>query len=118
MQQLVFLLAVLACPVGMGLMMWFMMKGMGGMGGMGGQNGQNANVNQPMATPTWQPYVDQEPGLGARNDGDARDEDIAALQAQVADLERQNRRLAEQFDRFGAQAAPGSGGRRNAERLG
>lgn len=115
MQQLVFLLAVLACPVGMGLMMWFMMKG---MGGMGSQNGQNASTNQPMATPTWQPRVDQEPALDARNDGDARDEDIAALQAQVADLERHNRRLAEQLDRFGAQAAPGSGGLRNADRLG
>lgn len=117
MQQLVFLLAVLACPVGMGLMMWFMMKGMGGMG-MGGQNGQNANAHQPMVTPTWQPRADQEPAVDAHNDRDARDEDIAALQGQIADLERQNRRLAEQLDRFGAQAAPGTGGLRNADRLG
>ncbi len=30
MQTLLYGLAVLACPVGMGLMMWFMAKGMGG----------------------------------------------------------------------------------------
>ena len=30
MSELLLTLAVLACPLGMGAMMWFMMKGMGG----------------------------------------------------------------------------------------
>ncbi|MPZ66005.1 MAG: DUF2933 domain-containing protein [Pseudonocardiaceae bacterium] len=41
MEALLLGLAVLACPVGMGAMMWFMMRGSGGQGG-GSQRDQTA----------------------------------------------------------------------------
>jgi hypothetical protein len=44
MESVLVALAVLACPIGMGAMMWFMAKGMRG-GKSGSQPGQTASVD-------------------------------------------------------------------------
>ncbi len=65
MPEAFYALAVLACPVGMGLMMWFMMRG-------GKQSGPSARDEQP-APPS------------------ASDTELAALRAEVDQLRAEHR---------------------------
>jgi hypothetical protein len=68
MTNLLYVLPALACPIGMGAMMWFMMRGMGG--------------NKP-APP--------QPGPYAGSPGADTDAEIARLRAQVDQLEAARR---------------------------
>jgi hypothetical protein len=61
MQQLLYSLAALACPVGMGLMMWMMMRG------QGGNKGSQANPAPPA-------------------EGEDRAGQVAALRAEIEQL--------------------------------
>ncbi|HEX9924424.1 MAG TPA: hypothetical protein VGD99_17335 [Anaerolineae bacterium] len=63
-QYLVLLLAALACPLGMGAMMWWMQRGMS---------------HPPAGEPPPSPQLEASDGLVARNQ---------ALEARVAELER------------------------------
>lgn len=65
MPEAFYALAILACPVGMGLMMWFMMRG-------GEQSRPNVPAEQP-AQPT------------------TSDADVAALRAEVDQLRAEHR---------------------------
>lgn len=47
MSELLLTLAVLACPLGMGAMMWFMMKGMGGK--QAGSTSMPGRTDDPVA---------------------------------------------------------------------
>lgn len=69
MEQLFYLLAVLACPVGMGAMMWFMMRGGGRQ-----RSGPGPAAHHGKA------------GDYADFDADSRQRDVAALREEVADL--------------------------------
>ena len=69
MEQYLPILFILACPVGMGLMMWFMMRG---------QHGQNTTQASPV-----QPSP-------------AQQEEIAMLRAEIATLREQQQRHTEQ----------------------
>lgn len=62
-------LAVLACPVGMGVMMWFMMKGRRNHGGA--------------------PRQDTTPVYADFNGADPRQQELASLRKEVADLRDQ-----------------------------
>lgn len=64
LQFLILLLAALACPLGMGAMMWWMHRGMS---------------HPPAAEPPPAPQVEASAGLVARNQ---------ALEARLAELER------------------------------
>lgn len=70
---------MLVCTLGMGAMMWLMMRGMGG-------------ENQHMTSPT---AMDALPAsvVGMRQANDGRDAEIAELRAQIEDLESHNRAL-------------------------
>jgi len=72
MQQYLPVLFILACPVGMGLMMWFMMRG---------QHGQN--TTRASAAPP----------------SPAQQEEIAMLRAEITTLRQQQQRLTEQQPR-------------------
>jgi len=65
MPEAFYALAVLACPVGMGLMMWFMMRG-------GKRSGSSASDEQP-ASPS------------------ASDAEVTALRAEVDQLRAEHR---------------------------
>jgi hypothetical protein len=81
MHQLLYLLPALGCPVGMGAMMWFMMRS-----GKSGQAGQPGQAAQPG---TLVPAV--------------QDQEIAALRAEVDQL-----RAAERDAREPDRSGPGS----------
>ena len=72
MQQFLYLIPALACPVGMGLMMWLMMRGMGG----------NKNQNQ-----TGQPRDPWHPEFGRDDVG------VLTPEEKLAVLQERQRRL-------------------------
>ena len=82
MHQLLYLLPALGCPLGMGAMIWFMMRS--GKSGQSGQSGQSGHAVQPgtIAPPAVQ------------------DQEIAALRAEVDQL-RAAQRDAREPDRSG-----------------
>lgn len=76
MHQLLYLLPALSCPLGMGAMMWFMMRS--------GKSGQSGQATRP----------------GAIAPSAAQDQEIAALRAEVDQL-RAAQRDAREPDRSG-----------------
>lgn len=85
MSTLVSLLPALACPLGMGLMMWLMTRG----------------SEDRAATAT---ADEASPDAGA-------DDGLASLRAQLGEVEAQQAALAAQIGRFGAADGPGSTGK-------
>lgn len=98
MQQLLYYLPFLACPVGMGLMMWLMMRG----------NKQNPSSDMSTMRHSallganrylWRedaPTVDQAPSDAQLPDGRTREEQLATLHTRLATLqERQQALMAE-----------------------
>ena len=73
---------MLVCTLGMGAMMWLMMRGMGG----------GSHPINPMNSPS---VMDALPAsvTDMRQAGDGRDAEIAELRAQIEDLESRNRAL-------------------------
>ena len=98
MQQLLYYLPVLACPVGMGLMMWLMMRG--NKNGSGHDMSTTRQAAQSGADRyLWREgsqAVDYAPPNAQLSDGRTRDEQLTDLHARLADLhERQEAILAE-----------------------
>ena len=79
MHQLLYLLPALGCPLGMGAMIWFMMRS-----GKSGQSGQSGHAVQP----------------GTIAPSAVQDQEIAALRAEVDQL-RAAQRDAREPDRSG-----------------
>lgn len=88
MDSLLSWLPLLACPVGMGLMMWLMMRG---------NNSQTMGSGQRPAQhgPTGRSTVDPSP-----------DERLGQLRAQLAEIQAQQAAIAEQIARLSAEARP------------
>ena len=78
------LLCALACPVVMGAAMWLMMRG---------DRGQPGDVPQPTAANTALEPPDTSPSA---------DDRLAALRAQLGDVETQQAAIAAQVERLGA----------------
>ena len=98
MQQLLYYLLLLACPVGMGLMMWFMMRG-----------NNHSGMRQPVAPAerllSRENARSVQAGItaAAHADGRTRDEQLTDLHDRLADLgERQRDLLAELHELEGA----------------
>jgi hypothetical protein len=89
MENVAYLLPLLACPVGMGLMMWLMRRGNGGqaMGRMQTPAG-NAPASQPNADAS-------------------EDERLTQLRAQLGEVQAQQAAIAEQIARLTAEDQSG-----------
>lgn len=88
MGNFVYLLTLLACPVGMGVMMWLMMRG---------RHGQTADSERPAAqdVATKQQVVPLSP-----------DGQLAALRAQLGAVNGQQAAVAARVDRLAAEDRP------------
>ena len=86
MQNLLYVLPALACPIGMGVMMWLMMRGMGG-------------EKRQMDGSPW-------PDARIGRVGSRREAQIAELRAQLGSLEARNRALLGELETRSAAEPP------------
>lgn len=87
MENLVYLLPALACPVGMGLMMWLMMRGQQG---------------HPMSPPATAGPAGVNPAPRAPAVAVDSDDRLAQLHAQLADIETRQAAIATEIERLAA----------------
>lgn len=85
MQNLLYVLPLLACPIAMGLMMWFMGRGM---------RGDNQHQTRDVATVDGS--MRAEPYTGALDD--TRPSELADIHARLAEVEARNRALREELE--------------------
>ncbi len=89
MENFTYVLAALACPVGMGLMMWMMMRG---------NKGQESSSAPPPARPSG-----ASPALPPAADPGSR---LAELHAQLGEIQAQQQQIAAQIARLSAEGQP------------
>jgi len=90
MQNLVYVLPLLACPVGMGVMMWYMNRGMSGQNS--GATGQSKDAQQPGSFVNRRATFSSSPGADLTDDTQA--EQLADLRRQLAEVEDQQQSIA------------------------
>ena len=86
---------MLVCTLGMGAMMWLMMRGMGG-------GNQHQHMTSPTAMDAFSTAIPQGAHLS-----DGRDVEVAKLRAQIDELELRNRALQAESGLQDAASIPG-----------